>query len=87
MYAVTIAPNSDHPHVAVARKEAGIPSKDDGRYLEYEELNDVISKIRAPAVPEHGPQDLTIDLIEGNEPPSGPIYNFLAEELETLRDD
>jgi hypothetical protein len=37
-------------------------------------------------VPEHGPHDLTIDLIEGKEPPWGPIYNLSAKELETLRD-
>jgi hypothetical protein len=29
MYTVSIAPNSDHPYVAAAREEAGIPLEDD----------------------------------------------------------
>ncbi len=35
---------------------------------------------------EHGPHNLTIDLVEGKEPLWGPIYNLSAKELETLRD-
>ncbi len=86
MYAVSIALNPDHPHVAVAREEAGIPSEDGRIPPEFEDLKKVFSKTRAQAVPEHGPQDLTIDLVEGKEPPWGPIYNLSAKELETLRD-
>jgi hypothetical protein len=86
MYAVSIAPNPHHPHVAAAREEAGIPSEDGRIPLEYEDLKKVFLKTRAQAVPEHGPQDLTIDLVEEKEPPWGPIYNLSAKELKTLHD-
>ncbi len=69
MYAVSIAPNPDHPYVAAAREEAGIPPEDGRIPLEYEDLKEVFLKTRAQAVPEHGPQDLTIYLVEGKEPP------------------
>jgi hypothetical protein len=86
MYAVSKAPNPDHLYVAAAREEAGIPSEDDRIPPEYEDLKEVFSMTGAPAVPEHGPQDLTIDLVEGKKPPWGPIYNLTANKLETLRD-
>ncbi len=79
MYAVSIAPNPDHLYVAAAREEAGIPSEDCRIPPEYEDLKEVFPKTRAQAAPEHGPQDLTIDLVEGNEPPWGPIYNLSAK--------
>ncbi len=85
MYAVSIALNPDHLYVAAAREEAGIPSEDGLILPEYEDLKEVFSKTMAQAVPKHGPQDLTIDLVEGKEIPWGPIYNFSAKELETLR--
>ncbi len=59
MYAVSIAPNPDHPRVATAREEAGIPSEDGRIHPEYEDLKEVFSKTRAQAVLKHGPQDLT----------------------------
>ncbi len=37
-------------------------------------------------VPKHGPQDLTIDIVEGKKPLWGLIHNFFVKELETLRD-
>jgi hypothetical protein len=80
------SPNPDHPYVAAAREEGGISSEDDRIPTEYEDLKEVFSKTRAQAVPEHGPQDLTIDIVEGKEPLWGPIYNLSAKELETLRD-
>jgi hypothetical protein len=86
MYAVAIALNPDHPYVAAVREEAGIPLKDGHIPPEYEDLEEVFSKTRAQAVPEHGLQDLTIDLVEGKKPPWGLIYNLSAKELETLRD-
>jgi hypothetical protein len=86
MYAVSIAPNPDHPYVAAAREEAGIPSEDGQIPPEYEDLKGVFWKTRAQAVPEHGPQNLTIDLVEDKELPWGQIYNLSAKELETLRD-
>jgi predicted dehydrogenase len=64
LYAVSIAPNPDHPDVVAqeARVEAGIPP-------EYEDLKEVFSETKAQAVAEHGSHDLTIDLAEGKEPP------------------
>ncbi len=53
---------------------------------EYKDLKEVFSKTKAQAVAEHSPHDLIIDLVEGNEPPRGLIYNLSAKELETLRD-
>jgi hypothetical protein len=81
LHAVSIAPNSDHPEVVAleAREEAGIPP-------EYEDLKEVFSKTKAQAVAEHGLHNLTINLVEGKEPPWGPIYNLSAKVLETLRD-
>jgi hypothetical protein len=69
MYAVSIALNPDHPYMAAAREETGIPSEDSRILPEYEDLKEVFSKTRAQAVPEHGLHDLTIDLVEGKEPP------------------
>ncbi len=43
-------------------------------------------KTRAQAMPEHAPQDLTIDLIEGKESRWSLIDNLLAKEQKTLRD-
>jgi hypothetical protein len=71
--------------VAVARKKTGIPSEDGWIPLEYEDLKEIFSKTRAQAVPEHGPQDLTIDLVEDKEPLWGQIYNLSTKELKTLR--
>jgi hypothetical protein len=73
LYAVSIAPNPDHLDVVAqeAREEAGIPPK-------YEDLIEVFSKTRAQAVAEHGLHDLIIDLVEGKEPPRGPIYHLSA---------
>jgi hypothetical protein len=85
MYAVSIAPNSVHQHVVATRGEAGIPSENALIPPEYEDLKEVFSKTRSQAVPEHSPQDLMIDLVEGKEPQWGQVYNLLAKELETLR--
>ena len=52
------------------------------RYAEYA---DVGSKDSATELSEHGPHDLSIDLIEGAEPPHQPLYNLSAPELEHLR--
>jgi hypothetical protein len=61
------------------REEAGLPPK-------YKDLKEVLSKTKLQAVAEHGPHDLMIDLIDSKKPLWGPIYNFSAKELETLRD-
>jgi hypothetical protein len=47
MYAVSIAPNPVHLHVAAAEEEAGIPSEDDRIPLEHEDLKEAFSKTRA----------------------------------------
>jgi hypothetical protein len=36
-------------------------------------------------MPSHGPQDLAIELLNGKQPPWGPIYNLSVKELDTLR--
>jgi hypothetical protein len=81
LYAVSLATNPDHMDVVAQEpsEEAGIPP-------EYEDLEEVFSKTKAQAVAEHSSHDLTIDLVEGKEPPWGPIYNLLAKKLETLHD-
>jgi hypothetical protein len=84
MYTVSIALNFDHPHMVVAREEADIASEDGQIPPEYEDLKEIFSKTRAQTVPGHGPQDLTIDLVEGKKPPWCLIYDLLANELETL---
>jgi hypothetical protein len=78
MYIMSIAPNPDHPHLAATREETSIPLEDGRIPSEYEDMKEVFSKTRAKAVPKHGPQDLTIDLVKGNEPPWGPIHNLSA---------
>jgi ADP-ribose pyrophosphatase YjhB (NUDIX family) len=81
LYAISIAPNPDHPDVVVqeVKEEAGLPP-------EYENLKEVFSKTKAQAMAEHGSHDLMIHLVEGKEPPWGLIYSLSAKELETLRD-
>jgi hypothetical protein len=71
--------------VVADREEAGLPLGDSWVPPKYETLMEGFSKTRAQAVPEHGPHDLTIDLVEGKELPWGTIYNLLAKELETLQ--
>jgi hypothetical protein len=68
MYALSIAPNPDHPHMVAAREEAGMP-EEAGLPPEYKDLKGDFSKTRSQEVPEHGLQDLTSDLIEDREPP------------------
>ncbi len=47
MYAFSIFPNPEHPHMAVARKEVGIPLEDGRRPPDYEDLKEVLLKTRA----------------------------------------
>ena len=53
-----------------------------GQLKEYE---DVFSTEGAGKLPSHGTQDHAIDLVEGKEPPYGPLYNLSATELKVLR--
>jgi hypothetical protein len=73
MYAVSITLNPDYLHEAAARKEAGILSENGRIPPEFKDLNEVFPKTRAQAVPRHGKQGLTIELVEGKEPSWGPI--------------
>jgi hypothetical protein len=59
---------------------------DPGIPPEYADLARVFSEDEASDLPDHGPQDLTIDLYEGKQPPWGPIYNLSAKELDVLRE-
>ncbi len=52
---------------------------------EYSEYSDVFSDSGAAELPEHGPADHAIDLMDERQPPHGPIYNLNEVELETLR--
>jgi hypothetical protein len=52
---------------------------------EYADYYRVFSEEEANKLPEHGPQDHSIE-IDGAAPPFGPLYNLSASELEVLRD-
>lgn len=51
----------------------------------YREFTDVFSDENAAELPEHGPHDHAIDLVEGKQPPYGPIYSLSETELTVLR--
>jgi hypothetical protein len=44
----------------------------------------VFSEVDSESMPSHGPQDLAIELLDGKQPPWGPIYNLSEKELDTL---
>ena len=52
---------------------------------EYKDYADLFSKQAAEVLPEHQPWDHTIPLVDGKQPPFGPIYALSRIELETLR--
>lgn len=52
---------------------------------QYADLADAGSVDDAGGLPDHGPQDLAIDVKEGEVPPCKPLYNLSAAELEVLR--
>lgn len=62
----------------IGAKEAPIPE-------EYAEFADLGSEEDFLALPEHGPQDLAINLVDGCTPPWRPLYNLSATELQILR--
>jgi hypothetical protein len=51
---------------------------------QYQEFKDVFEKINANTLPKHRPYDCTIDLVEGAQPPFGPIYYLSQDELAML---
>ena len=52
---------------------------------EYSNYVDVFSDQKAQALPKHKPQHLDIEITSGATALFGPLYNFLALKLETLR--
>jgi hypothetical protein len=52
---------------------------------QYKDFEDVFQKKNADILPEHRPYDCAIDLLEGAQPPFGPIYNLSQTELAELR--
>ena len=53
---------------------------------EYEDFADVFSEKEASEFPAYTWTEHAIDLVEGKEPPYGPIYNLSEKELAVLRD-
>ena len=52
----------------------------------YHEFSKVFGKEMQTALPQHGPQDISIDLMPNTEPPSGKLYPMSQDELALLRD-
>ena len=64
---------------SLVSEEAKIP-------VEYSDFSDVFSPDSAVEIPEHtGINDHPIDLVDGKQPPYGPIYSLGPVELETLK--
>ena len=53
---------------------------------EYSEFADLFNKESAEQLPEHQPWDHTMPLVEGKQPPFGPIYPLSEFELRSLRE-
>jgi hypothetical protein len=51
----------------------------------YRAYAQVFSEADSESMPSHGLQDLAIELLDGKQPPWGPIYNLSKKELDTLR--
>jgi hypothetical protein len=51
----------------------------------YRAYAQVFSKADWESMPSHGPHNLAIKLLDGKQPPWGPIYNLSEKELDTLR--
>jgi hypothetical protein len=50
----------------------------------YRAYAQLFSEADSESMPSHGPQDLAIELLNGKQPPWGPIYNLSEKELDTL---
>ena len=53
--------------------------------LKYYEKLDIGDETRAYELPDDGPDDYAIDLIDGAEPPHGAMYSFSEDELKVLK--
>ena len=54
--------------------------------VEFQKYKDVFSESDASLLPDHGPQELSINLEPGKQPPWGPIYQLSGPELATLKE-
>src|SRR6202022_2772400 len=54
--------------------------------LKYTDYADVFSEEEANRLPDENARQHSIDLIDGQEPPYGPIYNLSEKELKVLRE-
>ena len=52
----------------------------------YHEFSKVFGKEMQMALPQHGPQDIFIDLMPNTDPPSGKLYPMSQDELALLRE-
>ena len=59
-------------------------SKTNGLLLQYEEFQNVFEKKNAYTLPQHWPYDCAIELQKGAQPPFGPIFDLLQNELAAL---
>jgi hypothetical protein len=50
----------------------------------YRAYAGVFSEADSESMPSHGSQDLAIELLDGKQPPWGPVYNLSEKELDTL---
>ena len=53
---------------------------------QYREWAPIFGKEAQAALPDHGPQDMVIDLEPGTKPPSGKLYPLSPDELELLKE-
>jgi len=67
----------DFPTLDVESLRHKIPSQ-------YKKFKDMLENKNVDTLPKHYPNDCTIDLEEGTQPPFGPIYNLAQDKLATL---
>ena len=75
----------DTPFVIYATPTSEEKTSTTGIPEQYKDFEDVFQKKNADMLPEHRPYDCAIDLLEGAQPPFGPIYNLSQTELAELR--
>ncbi len=54
--------------------------------FQYQEFKDVLEKKNVDTLPKYQPYDCAIDLVEGTQPPFGPIYNLSQDKLLMFRE-
>ena len=79
-------PSSMPIHASRQAQVASLVSEEANIPVEYSDFSDVFSPDSAAELPEHtGFNDHPIDLVDGKQPPYGPIYSLGPMELETLK--